>query len=67
MFIPAGIPLLPKPSTSREVKSGLKNLSFSYAGGHGSSGSNFSALDTSDANLALISLLTTDTNPANDD
>lgn len=29
MLIPAGIPLLPNPNTSSEVKSGLKNLSFS--------------------------------------
>ena len=65
ILIPAGIPLLPNPSTSREVKSGRKNLSFSYAGGQGSSGNRVSALPTNELNLALISLLTTDTNPAN--
>lgn len=65
ILIPAGIPLLPNPSTSSEVKSGRKNLSFSYAGGQGSSGNRVSALPTNELNLALISLLTTDTNPAN--
>ena len=64
MLIPAGIPLLPNPSTSSEVKSGRKNLSFSYSGGQGRAGSSSSALDTSNVNFALISLFTTETNPA---
>lgn len=64
MLIPAGIPLLPKPTTSSEVKSGRKNVSFSYSRGHGRSGRSFSALETSVENLALISLFTTATNPA---
>ena len=64
MLIPAGIPLLPNPSTSSEVKSGRKNLSFSYSGGQGRLGSSSSALDTNDVNFALISLFTTETKPA---
>ena len=65
MLIPAGIPLLPKPNTSSEVKSGRKNLSFSYVEGQGRAGRSSSALDTSDVNFALISLFTTDTKPVN--
>ena len=64
ILIPAGIPLLPNPRTSSEVKSGRKNLSFSYAGGQGRDGRRSSALETSDVNFALISLFTTDTKPA---
>ena len=43
MLIPAGIPLLPKVSTSREVKSGRRNTSFSKAAGQGSRGRKCSA------------------------
>lgn len=63
MLIPAGIPEPANVRTSREVKSGRKNLSFSNAAGQGRRGSRCSAWFTSSANLALISLLTTATKP----
>lgn len=64
MLMPDGMPLPANVSTSREVKSGLRNWSFSKAAGHGSSGSSTSALLTSSAKRALIALFTTATNPA---
>lgn len=63
MLIPAGIPEPANVKTSREVKSGRRNLSFSNAAGQGRRGSRCSAWFTSSANLALISLLTTATKP----
>ena len=66
ILIPAGTPLLPNANTSSEVKSGRRNLSFSYASGHGRRGRNSSALSTNVPNFALISLFTTATNPIED-
>ena len=63
MLIPAGTPLEPKAITSREVKSGLRNLSFSKALGQGSKDKRVSADSTSRENLALMALLTTATKP----
>ena len=63
MLIPAGIPLEANVTTSREVKSGSRNLSFSNSGGQGRLGSSCSAEATSWENLALIALLTTATKP----
>ena len=63
MLIPAGIPLEANVTTSREVKSGSRNLSFSNSGGQGRLGSSCSAEATSWVNLALIALLTTATKP----
>jgi hypothetical protein len=48
------MPLEPKPSTSREVKSGRRNLSFSKLGGHGSRVSISSAPSTKTLNFLDI-------------
>lgn len=64
MLMPAGMPEPAKVRTSREVKSGVRNLSFSKAGGQGSSFSSCSALATSRSNLALMALFTMATKPA---
>ena len=61
--MPAGIPDPPKVSTSKDVKSGLRNLSFSYDCGHGNLARRCSAFSTRAPNLALISLFTTATKP----
>lgn len=64
-LIPAGIPLPAKVRTSKDVKSGLRNLSFSKPLFHGNKLRNCSAFDTKVENLADISLLTTATKPSN--
>lgn len=61
--MPAGIPLAAKLRTSSEVKSGRKNLSFSYSTGQGKSGRKSVAAFTKFANFTLISLLTKATKP----
>lgn len=63
MLMPAGIPLPAKVRTSSEVKSGLRNVSFSNSLGQGSCGSKTSAELTSLANRSLIALFTTATKP----
>ena len=47
ILIPAGIPDPPKHNTSREVKSGRRNVSFSYSLGQGKRGNKVSAPSTS--------------------
>ena len=61
---PAGIPDDAKVTTSREVKSGRRNASFSNSLGHGRSSMNCAARSTSVWNLRDCSRLTTDTNLA---
>ena len=63
ILIPAGIPLEANDTTSSDVKSGRRNLSFSKSTPHGRRGRNTSAESTSCENLELIDLLTTATNP----
>ena len=63
ILIPAGMPLLAKVRTSRDVKSGRWNWSFSYAVPQGNFGRKCSARSTSVPSRALISLLTIATNP----
>lgn len=65
--MPAGMPEPAKVRTSREVKSGVRNLSFSKAGGQGSSFSSCSALATSHSNLALMALFSMATKPAGEE
>lgn len=67
MLMPAGIPLPAKVRTSREVKSGLRKVSFSNSRGQGSSGSKTSAELTSLAKRSLIALFTTATKPKGDE
>lgn len=61
--MPAGIPDDAKLSTSRDVKSGLRNVSFSYSLGHGRRGRKSSAFFTRFPNFALIALFTIATKP----
>lgn len=63
MHMPAGIPLPANVKISKDVKSGRKNLSFSYSAGHGRRGRNSVAAFTKSANLTLMGLFTTATNP----
>lgn len=63
--MPAGIPLPAKVSTSKEVKSGLRNLSFSKPLFHGSKLRKLSAFATNVENFTDISLLTAATKPSN--
>lgn len=65
MLMPQGIPLPANVSTSKEVKSGLWNVSFSNSLGHGNFGNSSSARSTSTENFFDISLLTMATNPSN--
>ena len=61
--MPAGMPEPAKARTSSEVKSGLRNLSFSYAEGQGRRARRCSEFSTRSPNFALISLFTTATKP----
>ena len=63
ILIPAGTPLDPNAITSREVKSGFRNLSFSKSLGQGRRHKNVSADSTNLVNFALMALLTTATKP----
>lgn len=63
ILIPAGMPDDAKLKTSRDVKSGRRNVSFSYSFGQGRRGRKDSAFSTKEPNFALISLLTIATNP----
>ena len=64
MLMPAGIPLLPNERTTRDVKSGRWNSSFSYDDGQGKSGRKCSARPTNSPNMPLICLSTIATKPA---
>jgi len=63
MFIPAGIPDPANDNTSKLVKSGLKNLSFSKSLDHGSFGIIDSAASTSAPNALVRSRLTVAAKP----
>ena len=63
MLIPAGTPLPANDKISKEVKSGRKNVSFSYSAGQGNIGRNSVAAFTKSANFTLIGLLTKATKP----
>lgn len=65
ILIPAGMPLPPNVSTSKDVKSGLRNLSFSNSLPHGNKFRKCSAFDTKFVNLPDISLFTAATKPSN--
>lgn len=65
MFIPAGMPLPEKVTTSNEVKSGLRNWSFSNSFGQGKSSKRSFALSTKVVNFADIGRLTILTKPSN--
>jgi hypothetical protein len=64
MLIPAGIPDPANDRTSRLVKSGLKNLSFSKSFDHGSLGIIDSALSTNLPKARVRSRLTVAANPS---
>ena len=64
MLIPAGIPDPAKDKTSKLVKSGLRNLSFSNSVDQGSFGIIASAASTSDPKALVRSRFTMDANPA---
>ena len=55
MLMPAGTPDPAKERTSREVKSGRRNLSFSNSLGHGSLGRMSSAASTRDYSQSISS------------
>jgi hypothetical protein len=57
MLIPAGIPDPAKVRTSREVKSGDRNLSFSKSSPHGSSGISEGAAETSSPKALVLSTI----------
>lgn len=61
--MPDGMPLPAKVRISNEVKSGRKNLSFSYSTGQGKRGSKSVAAFTKFVNFTLISLFTKATKP----
>jgi hypothetical protein len=65
MLIPIGTSEQAKAKTSRFVKSGLLNLSFSKSFDHGRYAISFSASSTSLLNFAEVSLSTTATKPSN--
>lgn len=61
--MPAGTRLFAKVKTSKEVKSGLRNLSFSNVSGQGRSLIRVGAESTSFVNFLLIVLFTIATKP----
>jgi len=63
MFIPAGGPLPAKVKTSRLVKSGLKNVSFSKSLGQGNLGMKDAAPSTRAPNAFVRSRLTVAAKP----
>lgn len=65
MFIPAGIPDPANVRTSRDVKSGFRNVSFSKVEGQGSFLSISGAESKRASNFFDISLLTIATKPSN--
>jgi hypothetical protein len=66
ILIPAGIPEPAKERTSRLVKSGLRNLSFSKSVDHGSLGIMDSAASTKAPNARVRSRLTVAAKPCED-
>lgn len=59
------MPLPANVKISKEVKSGRKNVSFSYSAGQGNKGRNLVAAFTKSANFTLMGLLTKATKPIN--